>query len=55
MGLTVSRVVLLEKLSARGFGRCTDLRVKNWLGGQAQTVIVNGIQSGWQLVTRGVP
>lgn len=24
--------VLLEKLSARGFGRCTDLRVKNWLG-----------------------
>ena len=29
--------------------------VKNWLNGRAQSVVVNGATSGWQLVTSHVP
>ncbi|KAK4807040.1 hypothetical protein QYF61_018381 [Mycteria americana] len=48
---TVSHSILLEKLAAQGLDRCTLRWVKNWLDGQAQRVVVNGVYS----ITSGVP
>lgn len=47
----VSNSSLPEKLSAHGLDRCTSHCVKNWLDDWAQSVILNGVKSGWQVVT----
>ncbi|GAB0189217.1 mitochondrial enolase superfamily member 1 [Grus japonensis] len=51
----VSHSILLEKLAAHGLDGCTLCWVKNWLDGQAQRVVVNGVKSSWRLVTRCAP
>ena len=44
---TVSHSILLEKLAARGLNGYPPCWVKNWLEGQAQRAVVNGVKSNW--------
>ncbi|KAF4801486.1 hypothetical protein TURU_034592 [Turdus rufiventris] len=44
---TVSHGITLEKLAAHGLDKSTFCWVKNWLDGQAQTVVVTGAASSW--------
>jgi len=51
---TISHSILLEKLAVHGLDGCTLCWVKNWLNGQAQRVVVNGVISSWWQVMSGV-
>ncbi|KAK4832270.1 hypothetical protein QYF61_021669 [Mycteria americana] len=50
----LSLSILLEKLAAHGLGGCTLHWVKDWLDGQAQRVVVNGVKSSCKPVTSSV-
>jgi len=42
---TVSHSILLEILAAHGLDGCTLPWIKNWLNGQAQRVVENGVKA----------
>jgi len=52
---TVPHRILLQKPAVHGLDGCTVCWIKNWLTGQAQRVVVNGVKYSWWLVTSGVP
>jgi len=47
---TVPHRILLEKLAAHALDGCILHWVKNWLNGQAQRVVVNGVKTNWSRV-----
>jgi len=51
----VFRSILLEKTSSIQLEKSMMCWVSNCLMGQAQSVTVNGVTSGWWSVTRGLP
>ncbi|GAB0182329.1 mitochondrial enolase superfamily member 1 [Grus japonensis] len=46
--------ILLDKMSSIQFDKNTVRWLSNWLTGQAEKVMVNGVTSGWWPVTSGV-
>ena len=52
---TVPYSILLKKLAACGLDRYTLYLVKNWLEGQTQRVVVNGVKTSQQSAMSGVP
>ena len=51
----VSHSVHLDKMSSTQLDKSIIHWVNNWLTGQAQRILVNGVTSGWWLVTGGIP
>lgn len=52
---SVSHNTFLEKWAAHGLVTWTVHQPKNWLDGQAQRVVGNGVKSSWWLVPSGAP
>lgn len=45
----------MDVIELNGLDGCTDHRVKNWMDGQLQRVVVNGTKSSWQPVQSVIP
>jgi len=52
---SVPHSILLEKRAAHDLGGCALHCIKNWLNGQVQRVVVNGVKIRCQPITSGVP
>jgi len=52
---TVSHDILLGKLRKCGLDEWSVRWIENWLNGRTQRVVISGAESGWRLVTSGVP
>ena len=52
---TVPREVLVSVLERHRFNRWTTWRIRKWVAGSTQRVVVNGSVSKWKLVTSGIP
>jgi len=51
---TVPHSILLEKLADHGLNGCTLRKIKNWVDGQAQRVVVNGVKSSHRWCSPGL-
>ena len=51
--MAVKFYVPLEKMAVHGLNKYTLCRVKNWLEGQDQRVVVNGEKISWRPVMSG--
>ena len=52
---TVPHNILMEKVAAHSLNRCMLCWVKHWLDGQAQRIVINGVECSWRLVMSSVP